>query len=201
MQDTKEKKPELVMNGRVIDGVIPSALSEDVFLKVVDGFSKYESLTKICKRAGISRMALRQWLSDPNPVDMVKELKEAIIEIQAAPQRQIFLKAQEIIMKRLTVPRKTVRRTRIISDTITTQEYNQIVSEFGEETAKSFQQVIEWRSATVAIQETEVDEEIKVVDLFRIWSYLREQLVYGSGENVVDDVVVVAVNHPDLSES
>ena len=106
MRDKEEKKQELVMNGRVIDGVVPSALSEDVFFKVVDGFSKYESLTKICKRAGISRMALRQWLSDPNPIDMVKELKEAIIEIQAAPQRQIFLKAQEVLMKRLITPRK-----------------------------------------------------------------------------------------------
>ena len=94
-----------------------------------------------------------------------------------------------------------VRRTRLISDTITSQEYNQIVSEFDEDTAKSFQQVIEWRSSTVAIQETEVHEEIRAADIFRIWSYLREELRHGTGENVVDDVVVVAVNNPDLAES
>ena len=145
---TNEKRPK-VINGRVIDGIVPTKLTEDVFLIIVDGFSKYESQTKICERAGITRTTLRQWLNDPNPVGIVAELHEAINEIWAAPLCQLFLKAQELLMKRLVEPRKTICRTQVVYENLTLQEYNKIVDEFGEEAAKHYRDIVQWRSSTV----------------------------------------------------
>ena len=140
---------KLVNSKQVSESIVPTALTEDVFFKIVDGFSKYESQSKICEKAGIQRFTLRQWLSDPNPVGIVKELQEAIKELQVTPRRLLYLKTQEVLMKHLTEPRKTIRRTRIASDNITTQEYNKIVEEFGEEAAETYRAIVQWRSSTI----------------------------------------------------
>lgn len=200
MRKDNGSSPKTVNEKQRPTSIVPTALSEDVFLIIVDGFSKYESQTKICEKAGIQRPTLRDWLRDPNPTGIIKELHEAIVEIQASPQRQLFLKAQEILMQRLVTPRKTTRRTRIVSDTLSTQEYNKIVDQFGEGTAKCFRDVVEWRSSTVAIQETEINEEITADATFKIWSYLREELGHVIREELVDEVVV-AINDPNLPES
>ena len=189
---------KLVNSKQVSESIVPTALTEDVFFKIVDGFSKYESQSKICEKAGIQRFTLRQWLSDPNPVGIVKELQEAIKELQVTPRRLLYLKTQEVLMKHLTEPRKTIRRTRIASDNITTQEYNKIVEEFGEEAAETYRAIVQWRSSTIKMKETEIEEEIKTAEVFKIWSYLREEL--GNVSFFGEDDIVLSVIHPDCPE-
>ena len=198
MSSENGNNKKLVNSKQVSESIVPTALTEDVFFKIVDGFSKYESQSKICERAGIQRATLRQWLSDPNPVGIIKELREAIIEMQAAPQRQLFMRAQEILMRRLDAPRRTIRRTRLVSDTIISQEYNKIVEEFGEEAVETYRAIVQWRSSMIEMKETEIEEEIKTAEVFKIWSYLREELgnVSFSGE----DDIVLSVIHPDCPE-
>ena len=198
MSNENGDNKKLVNSKQVGEGIVPHALSEDVFFIIVDGFSKYESQTKICEKAGIQRFTLRQWLSDPNPVGIVKELQEAIKELQVTPQRLLYLKTQEVLMKRLTEPRVTVRETKISANSITTQEYNQIKNKFGEEAADTYRAIVERCVPTVVVKKTTIREEISAMEAFKIWSYLREELgnVSFSGE----DDIVLSVIHPDCPE-
>lgn len=180
----------------VASGIVPTALTEDVFFIIVDGFSKYRSKTKICEDAKIERATLRSWLNDPNPVGIVKELREAISEIQAAPQRQLFLKAQEILMERLNKPRKTVRRKRAVVGDITGQAFTKLKRRFGEEKATVFKEIVENSPITLEVEEVITEEEITSDSAFRIWSYLREEFGIMATESVGDDTVLTVV-HPE----
>ena len=48
------------------------------------------------------------------------------------------------------------------------------------------------------MKETEIEEEIKTAEVFKIWSYLREEL--GNVSFFGEDDIVLSVIHPDCPE-
>ena len=196
-----EKDKKLSESGIEIEsksGIIPHALTEERFFKIVEGFGRYESLSKIAKNCGIERATLRSWLNDTNPTGIVKELHEAINEIRLVPQRQLYLKAQDVLMKRLTEPRVFKSTKKRIMSEVTPQLFNKIKQTHGEENAKVFKEIMEANPAEMEIEVTEKTEEISAESAFKIWSYLRD--VFGAVLESAGEDTVLTVVHEDTPE-